>query len=86
MTDCKQCGLPTQYERGFPTEKDYIRMRERLGELCEAGVLESLGLDETPDCFYHELYRCRHCGYHWRLSVPDQAYRGGLKKIWRPLA
>ena len=86
MIDCRQCGLPTQYEWGFPAEDDYIRTRKRLSELCEAGVLESLGLDETPDSFYHELYRCRHCGYSWRLSVPDQAYRGGLKKLGKLLA
>ncbi len=75
---CACSRLPTKYKNGFPTEWDCTQARALLIAELEAGNMRRLE-DPDPDTpFFHEYFECKHCRTTWKLSHPDQAYRGGL--------
>jgi hypothetical protein len=75
---CSSCDALRGFERGFPSEQDFIRTSATVGRLTQAGDLRHVGPDCAETVFDHQIYECQRCGMLWRLSEPDQAYRGGL--------
>lgn len=70
---CANCKLPI---KKFDTEKDYVKFSESLSTLVNSGKYMRLGLD-VKNGFVEISYQCQGCSTMWKLSVPDQAFRGG---------
>ena len=85
-TNFRDCCIAPGYESGFPSEQEFGDFKRKLDGLVGAGKFEEMGMDNSPEAFYHFLHKCANCGYVWRLSMPDQAYRGGFRKILRTSA
>ena len=59
------------YRAGFTTANDFHDALTMLAQLETTERLSYLG---------DYIYRCHQCQAHWDLSVPDQAYRGYLRR------
>lgn len=80
-TGCACSRLPTKYKDGFPTDLDCTQVRALLIAEQKAGSMNRLKDPDFDTPFSHEYFECTHCGARWKLSHPDQAYRGGLHRV-----
>lgn len=78
--DCRCFHFPKQFREGFPAESDFKRTRALIIAEVNDGNLVRMDVDDANQPFDHEYYACQLCGATWKLSFPDQAYRGGLQK------
>ena len=75
---CRICEL---HQKGFASEKEFTDFRKRITELVEKGDLENCGQIDHSGPFIKTKYQCEKCGQFWVLEFPDQAFRGGWKKL-----
>ncbi len=79
---CESCNPGGRHETGgFTTENDFVCERSRIQQLIASGKADVVKTDEWETNFV-----CGECGQQWHISMPDQAYRGFLKKISNYLA
>lgn len=76
---CACPRLPTKYRNGFPTDWDWTQAEALLIAELNAGNMNRLPDPDFDTPFFHDYFECKHCGTYWKLSHPDQAYRGGLQ-------
>lgn len=63
----------------FKSNEDFVKTKKKIIQLVDSGELVSEGLDENERVFFIEKYRGLN-GELWLLAVPDQAFRGYLRK------
>lgn len=78
-TGCACPRLPMKYRNGFPTEWDYQQIEALLIAELNAGNMSRLKDPDFDTPFFNDYFECKHCGKRWKLSRPDQAYRGELQ-------
>jgi hypothetical protein len=64
---------------GFETEGEYLVTARRLQERVDAGELDELAPDLGHPFVYRRFLEKSSCDV-WVLAVPDQAFRGYLKR------
>jgi len=75
---CVVCEL---CQERFNSEKEFVEFRQRIAQMVEMGELKSYGQIDHSGPFIKIQYKCKHCGQLWVLEFPDQAFRGGWKKV-----
>lgn len=75
------CGVCQVHQGGFASEQEFVRFRNHVGSLVKSDVLENLGQIDLSGPFVKIKYQCKQCGQLWVLEFPDQAFRGGWKKL-----
>ena len=63
----------------FKSEAEFNRVQRQIQDLESAGKLKADGLDPSEPSFFVERY-VTETGETWLLAVPDQAFRGYLRK------
>jgi hypothetical protein len=63
----------------FKSEAEFIRVRRLIDDLVTTGRLKSEGLEPSAGSFFVERF-LSDAGETWLLAVPDQAFRGYLRK------
>lgn len=74
---CKICNI---HKGEFKSEHDYIAIRRKITALVSDGHLKLIKQDDKGPFYIYE-YQCTQCKQNWLFSVPDQAFRGGWKRI-----
>jgi len=68
-----------KYSMGFPTAKDFDEVESALETLCGNGTLEVAGIDPNTRSHMAIIYILTSREKAIRLSIPDQAFRGGIE-------
>ena len=64
----------------FGTDDDFKRTEQSISALISSGELKPMGLD--PSDPFHLVHRfLDNNGAMWHLAMPDQAFRGYLRKV-----
>lgn len=64
----------------FKTDKQFSEVKEVVYRLVAEGVLRECGLDPGDPWHFVEVFKSVE-GDEWHMAVPDQAFRGYLKKV-----
>jgi hypothetical protein len=73
---CEICQI---HKGSFKTEAEFVDVSEKISALVEKSLFVELEKCEIEPPFVMLRYKCKSCGEVWLLSVPDQAFRGGMK-------
>lgn len=71
---CNSCNI---WRKPFQTQEQFTQFKKKLVELVDNGILMKIDIEANSSPFHEVFYKCLNCGQKWRLSFPDQAYRGG---------
>lgn len=65
---------------GFKTEAEFSRVLRQIQSLVSTGKLKADGLDPSEPSFFVQKYVTEK-GETWLLAMPDQAFRGYLRRV-----
>ncbi len=75
---CETCIV----HRGkFKSGDEFKLVKEKIRNLVQSNKMENLGEFDLVSPYFVFAYRCLNCGQVWKLSYPDQAYRGTCEEI-----
>lgn len=75
------CSTCLVHKGKFKSASEFTLVREKLGLLVKQKKMECEGEVNSTSPFIELAYKCLDCGQRWKLSYPDQAYRGGYEEI-----
>ncbi len=75
---CETCIV----HRGkFKSCDEFKLVKEKINYLLQSNKMETLGDFDLTSPYFVFAYKCLNCGQVWKLSYPDQAYRGAYEEI-----
>ena len=64
----------------FATDKQFSETKQVVYGLVADGQLMECGLDPSDPWHFIEVFKTQD-GSEWHMAIPDQAFRGYLKKV-----
>lgn len=76
------CLICQELKKEIRWEKDsFDNIKKKLNSFVEEKKLSNIGQQNLKSPFLVINYRCSQCSCIWELTYPDQAFRGGFKRV-----
>lgn len=59
----------------------FENIKKKINVFVHEGRVINLGLADDKTPFFIANYQCNECLSYWKLTYPDQAFRGGFERM-----